>query len=159
MKINNILEIFNVVNFGILVLLTILILSIYIIRLNKKAAYLKSRNGDLPKEFIEEYIAKCTSLDLLDSYDVLGFKENSADEMAIVEKALFGNGFDIENLTKDYDFSEDYIVFYLIKLKDQSMILMILSDIYDPGITDKLLQFLKLSTDYFNRGLLKVDIA
>ena len=54
MKINNILEIFNVVNFGILVLLTILILSIYIIRLNKKAAYLKSRNGDLPKEFIEE---------------------------------------------------------------------------------------------------------
>jgi hypothetical protein len=157
-KVIKMLDIFNMTNFAFLVLLNIIIMILYFAKLNKKAEYLKSRNGDLPKEFIEEHISKCTSLNLLDSYEVLGFKENSADEMTIVEKALFGNGYNIENLNKDYDFSEDFIVFYLLKLKDQSMILMILSDIYDPGITNKLLQFLKLSTTYFHRGLLKVDI-
>lgn len=145
-------------NFGFLILLCILYIVINFAISNKKVAYLKSTAGDLPKEFIEKHIALITSLDMVETYEVLGFEENSIDVMIVVQKALFGNGYSIADFNKNYDFSMDYIVFYLIRLKNQTSILMILSDIYEVGAEHNLLQSVELSDEYLSKGLLRANI-
>jgi len=148
----------NLTNFGFLILICILYFVINFAIWSKKVAYLKSTAGNLPKEFIEKHIAQITSLDMLESYEVLGFEENSLDVMIVVQKALFGQGYSIADFNKSYDFSMDYIVFYLITLKNQTTILMILCDIYELGVKDNLLQSVELSNEYLFKGLLRANI-
>ncbi len=152
------LDLLNMTNFGFLILLSILYIVINFAISNKKVAYLKSTVGDLPKEFIEKHIALITSLDMVETYEVLGFDENSIDVMIVIQKALNGNGYRISDFNKNYDFSMDYIVFYLIRLKNQTSILMILSDIYEVGVKDNLLQSVELSDEYLSKGLLRANI-
>ncbi len=97
------LDVLNMTNFGFLILLSILYIIINFAISSKKVAYLKSKAGDFPKEFIEKHITLITSLDMVESYEVLGFEENSIDVMIVIQKALNGNGYRISDFNKNYD--------------------------------------------------------